>query len=144
MAKKIEILDCSINLNSLTLADAAPSDIEKFDEASKTFIPYKLTDEIKEWLRSVRTIYSRCWYPFRGTTVFKTFENPAFGKKDITEEDFFFVMQTIVKKIKNKYMRTPDKENAFMHWFDDYCVDSINLCTSVFKQDGFIDMYIGS
>ena len=141
----MKIIDCSVNLNSLTLKGASASDIEKWDAETKSYIQHKLTDEIKEWLRNVHNIYSRCWYPFDKMTEFKMFENPAFRKPVIKEEDFFFVLQTIAKKIKGKYMMTPDKGNVFMHWFDDYYVDSINLYTCRFSSyDGLLDMYVGS
>ena len=144
MALRLKIIDCSVRLNSLTLKGASASDIEKWDEESESFSQYKLTDEIKYWLRSVHNIYSRCWYPFDKLTGFKMFENPAYGKQDITEEDFFFVLQTIAKRIKSKYMKTPDKENVFLHGFEDYWLDSINLHTSDFSENRYLDMFVGS
>ena len=143
MTNKIEI-NCSAHLNTLALKGASASDIKDWYDKSETFSQYKLTDEIKDWHRSVRVIYSSCGYPFDKRTDFKMFENPAFGKKEVTEEDFFFVLQTIAKKIKSKYMKIPDKADEFGHDFGDYSLEIINMYSGVFTEDGYIYIEVGS
>lgn len=143
MTNKIEI-NCSAHLNTLALKGASASDIKDWDDKAESFIQYRLTDEIKDWLRSVRDIYSYCDYPFRSHTEFRMFENPAYGKKDITEEDFFFVLQTIAKKIKSKYMKTPYKGDEFGHDFGDYSLEITNMYSGVFSEDGYIYIEVGS
>ena len=141
------IIDC--RCDDLTKSHASVDDLdgvwnEKIEQSS----PFKITEELKQFLHDTLDIYFCMDYLFRNKkdAKFRVFENPLYNKEDITEEDFLQIIKVFCKRFKDKYNRINRKDNDyFCHWFSDYYIEGI-ICkkSKLFHLDGYMYFYIGS
>jgi len=108
--------------------------------------PFKINDDVKNFLRTSSHIYCRVhYYPFKEVKEFRYIVNDAFGKEEITEDDFIKILKVFVRRFRALYNKTPESESSF-HDFRDFFFEGILLLKSdvVFVNDGYMYFRFGS
>lgn len=149
MAKTIQkYFDLRGNMNSIlssnneTVKSAIFTDWPDDKEVPE---PFKINKDVKNFLRTTSHIYCILDYPFQEEKKFRYIVNDAFGKKEITEDDFIKILKVFVRRFKSLYNKTPESEKSF-HDFQFYFFEGITMMKSkeFFINDGYIYFNIGS
>ena len=89
------------NIYRLTKRCASAEDLKDMTGVHK----YEFDDVTRDFIKNSKKIKGCCYEPFstEHPTSLGTFENPAYGKTDVTEEDFFVILSKIARNMEDKY-----------------------------------------
>lgn len=108
--------------------------------------PFKINEDVKKFLRTSSHIYCRVnYYPFKEVKEFRYIVNDAFGKEEITEDDFIKILTVFVRRFRALYNKTHESESSF-HDFRDFFFEGMTMVKNdeFFVNDGYLFFNFGS